>query len=439
MSFFKYRVAHPIIRNSLCLLFGYLPYGPIRRENRQDLSGPVILAPTHDNFACDISVMSAEGPQAPRWIAKASLFRGPFNAVMRFLDAYPVVRIVDSAGMREQTRAINEKSYVQFRDEMEAGQLCCMLPEGGSLPRPGLALPLKNGIAKLSLEAEAAQNFELGIRIVPIALLYGDREKFASGLTIRYGRPLYLQEYKAQYEKDRIDTVRNLMKDLTQEFFQIYPHYEDYETRSLARDLEELGIVTRDRVEISRSLINSKARNGPQLAKLQTDTIEFSAEIKRLGVPRGYWISQSHWKKKGFLGRLYMILFVFALAPLAIFSHLNNGPSTLLIRGMTRKISSLVPDFMTLWISLTLLLVPWLLLGQWFLAVFLLGAPVFAYVPYLLFSIFTWFVEHQWRRKFLQLWHLRLKNWPIWKAQIVPINEFHSGLQDRWNELFEGQ
>src|SRR3989344_6479190 len=82
-------LSHILIRAFSYVCFIRLPYGPVQRIGKPDLGGRVILAPTHNNFYCDITVAGSETPKLPRWMAKVGLFRKPFDLLRRFFGPIP--------------------------------------------------------------------------------------------------------------------------------------------------------------------------------------------------------------------------------------------------------------------------------------------------------------------------------------------------------------
>jgi len=167
--------------------------------------GPVIVVANHPNGLLDPVVTQLALRRRLAFLAKSTLFGNPFGRwLMRAFDAVPVYRARD----KEDTSQ-NERTFQLCRERLGRGEWLMLFPEGTSHSDPALR-PLKTGAARIALSAEAAAGFELGLQILPVGLLYDDKEIFRSQAVAVVGARLQLRGYAARYAEDERATVEAL-------------------------------------------------------------------------------------------------------------------------------------------------------------------------------------------------------------------------------------
>ncbi len=171
-------------------------------------AGPLLLVANHGNALVDPALVVAEAPRMPRFLAKHVLFRHPL--VRPFLwaaAAIPVYRRQDGVDPRA-----NLGTFARCHDELAAGGVIALFPEGISHHEPRLQ-PLKTGAARIALEAETERG-PLGIRIVPIGLVFEEKERFRSRALIVVGDPFSI-EAEAAAAKASTSAARDAARGLT--------------------------------------------------------------------------------------------------------------------------------------------------------------------------------------------------------------------------------
>jgi 1-acyl-sn-glycerol-3-phosphate acyltransferase len=168
--------------------------------------GPVLLTPNHPNGLVDAIVVMRLTPRPIRFIAKATLFGLPvIGFLARGIHAVPVYRRQDDPSQM----ARNVDAFAAVSEALGQGDVVCVFPEGIAHSEPHLQ-PLKTGAARMALGAEAASEFTLGVRIVPIGLLYRDKRRFRSNATVEIGTSIDCVDLAAHYERDPIGAVDEL-------------------------------------------------------------------------------------------------------------------------------------------------------------------------------------------------------------------------------------
>jgi 1-acyl-sn-glycerol-3-phosphate acyltransferase len=409
-----HKLTYPFFKPLFYFYFGYMPYGPVRRENLPDLSSPLIVAGSHSNFLCDTVIHGFDTLAPSRFLGKHTLFRFPIKLVVGFWGAIPVYRPQDAAEVAGEGRALqNRTSFKAAIQALEDGWPVCIYPEGGSYMAPGLNLPLKPGVAKLAFSAEEVNEFKLGTKIVAIGLEYGSRPKVVSGLIIRYSEPLYLKNYQKLYEEDYSGAVTQLMADLTERMKQVYPHFENDEELAMAKRLTALGVAT-SRMEVSRTFAKYRKTHPKFAHDLHQRLHVFEEESKELGIPLGAWGYRRRMAKMSKGDRMYSLFILTLGLPFFLFDLINNTFPEFIIRSIMGFVASDETEMMTFRFVGSIFIVPFLYLGQlWVVSRYF--APDFfttvtfsaVYLVYFVFSVAVWRVMHGWRRT-LKLWMAQL-------------------------------
>ena len=107
----------------------------------------------------------------------------------------------------------NELTFELCRALMAKGGWLALFPEGTSHSETTL-LPLKTGAARIALQSEAANDFRLGVTIVPMGLTYEDKETFRSGVTAAIGTPFSLTAYESTFRADEVAAAKALTDDI---------------------------------------------------------------------------------------------------------------------------------------------------------------------------------------------------------------------------------
>ena len=160
-------------------------------------TGPTIIVANHPNGLVDPVLLFSRTRRPLHLLAKAPLFDMPvLGAVIRSFGALPVWRAQDGADT-----ALNERTFDAVFDALEDGSAICLFPEGKSHSEPGLQR-LKTGAARMALGAEARRNFELGVRILPVGIVYHDKARFRSKVATWVGRPIDLGDLAELHAAD---------------------------------------------------------------------------------------------------------------------------------------------------------------------------------------------------------------------------------------------
>lgn len=133
-----YLLARIVTIPAASALWGFRLYG----WHRMPEAGAVVLASNHQSFL-DPFLLGGSTPRCVRFLARNTLFWGPFGWLIRSLGAIPVVRdSADLAAMRAAVGALKE------------GDPLLLFPEG-TRTRDGRIAPFRPGLSMLARRGEA--------------------------------------------------------------------------------------------------------------------------------------------------------------------------------------------------------------------------------------------------------------------------------------------
>ena len=190
---------------------------------------PLVLVANHVNGLIDPLLLLGPLPVMPRFLGKSTLWK---IAVLRpFLDlagAIPVYRRQDEGADLTRNTETFDRSY----DLLAKGGALALFPEGTSHSDPSLK-PLKTGAARIVLEAE--QKFPgLGVRIVPVGLLFDAKQTFRSRALVQVGEPIDPAPEIALAARDPVAAFRALTARIDAALKDVTLNYHTWEDARLA-------------------------------------------------------------------------------------------------------------------------------------------------------------------------------------------------------------
>lgn len=382
LSFLQF-ILYPILRKLLFFLFTYLPYGKVRFNGFEKINFdvPLILAPSHSNYLCDVPPVGVLGKLPPKFIAKHTLFVLPIETFVRFCGGVPVVRAEDT-DKPGGDRARNRHAFVSAIEAIKEGWNICIFPEGVSIQAPGLVMPLKSGVAKLALAAEDAADFKLGLQILPMAYEYGERTRVGSGIDVNIGSPIVIKKWEELYRQSEPKAAKEIMAEISIQMRNLFPHFESWDDFRASQRLKWLGLVNNRRaVALMFARISSKEKS--ELLSLLAEFIKASQKEK---LPIWMWAENKFWKLISDKDKFLRVLGLFILFPFWIWSFLNNTISDLLIGLLARVLSEDETEIMTKRIMIS----PIVFLGIYHFQVRFLNHINFCL--YVILNIFTWYL-----------------------------------------------
>jgi 1-acyl-sn-glycerol-3-phosphate acyltransferase len=197
-------------------------------------SGPVVFVANHNNSLVDPALLLGFLPRNPRFLAKSTLWEVPIvRPFLELAEAIPVYRRRDGSDPTKNT-----ETFAACHRALADGGAVAIFPEGTSHSEPGL-VPLKTGVSRIVLGAERELG-PLGVRIVPVGLVFDDKGRFRSRALVRVGEPLDPSPELARCDDEPREAVRDLTGRVREALAEVtlnYPSWEEGRLIERAADI----------------------------------------------------------------------------------------------------------------------------------------------------------------------------------------------------------
>lgn len=300
------------------------------------LGAPTILVSNHPSTLTDPLNAAKHVKAVVHFLANAGLFKNKIiGKFLRTFYCIPVERPRDVSGRRIN----NEASFDQCYEFLGRGGTLYIAAEGGSKLTRRIR-KLKTGTARIALNAEAKNDFKLGIKIIPVGINYSNPKKFRSDVIINAGKTIYPKNYRAAYEKDKIAAARLLTKDLfeTMKDLVIHTDKEDDDVDALLLKLQSIKRTNEKfdfkaeynwaKIKLER-LLAIKNDEEPKYKELVKITNTYCNYLKENDIGDEEFVKQRHLLFRG--------LFVFLGFIPALFGFINNCLLYLIPRSIINK------------------------------------------------------------------------------------------------------
>ncbi len=314
-------------------------------------SGPVLFVSNHTNAFVDPMLLVITLRRRVTLTAKNVLTSNPLLAVLMKGMGIISFHRRDDVGKGADVKQ-NTGSLAQCRAVLQQGGALCIFPEGVSHSDPALR-PFRTGAARIALDYLHLDGNPGRLQIVPVGLLYTEKDQFRSAVWLRYGEPLDIGAWLAEHaEAD----AQSLTEELLRRVEAVTLNYEtrresailSWGAEILATDgaaPAPLGWRTRPvsawfqllaRLQAGyRTLIETQPEH---VATLTKRVRQYRSELKRLGIaPDEVYLPMHHGKALFFLFRELELLVIGA--PFAAFGFVNHAAPYYLIKGIAKKLS----------------------------------------------------------------------------------------------------
>jgi 1-acyl-sn-glycerol-3-phosphate acyltransferase len=295
-----------------------------------NVKNPFLLAPNHPNGIIDVLLVAAYVRHQLFFVANYGLFRHP---IMRFLlqNLYciPIKRRED---VREGEQRDNQAAFAACDEHLTKGGNLLIAPEGTSW-RERHIREIKTGTARIAFSAEVANNWQLGLQILPVGITYNEKGDFGTAILINLQKPLLIADFKNIYEQNENEAIKQLTATMTQFYQQNTIHCIDKDEDTFLKKIEyifdtQIRTHTEGEYERGKILLQNiqMLKNDTQKwADLQTDVQKYFNILKheKLKIPR--------------LPLINSALFLVTL-PIFLYGILNNGLLWLSCEGLKRKL-----------------------------------------------------------------------------------------------------
>jgi 1-acyl-sn-glycerol-3-phosphate acyltransferase len=189
------------------------------------LKGPLIYAINHQNALLDPLVIHAATWRDPYFLTRGDVFKNSLvDDFLRSIKMLPIYRFRDGY----DSIKMNETIFEAAREILNSGGVVGIFPEGSHSLLYRMR-PLKKGVTRIAFLAEAAADFKLNLKIVPIGIHY-ESHFYSSGRTlVNIGKPIRVADFEAEYMQDHNQGIDQLLGRIYDSMKTLVLHFESKE------------------------------------------------------------------------------------------------------------------------------------------------------------------------------------------------------------------
>jgi len=228
-----YKFLQNITKIALAVFFQRIE---IRHGENVPERGPVLLAVNHPDSQMDAFVLSSAIKRKVHYIVHAGLFANKLRATL--LRSCGVIPVSRRRGKSDEIER-NVEAFQECYEVLERGEVIGIFPEGIS-EMARRVRKIKTGAARIVLESEKRNNYELGVILIPIGLHFFSRSRFRSRVLVNVGRPIDLQPYFSLNEKDNNEAVNRLTAKIQDSLEHLTINIQHTELDRFVKDIESI-------------------------------------------------------------------------------------------------------------------------------------------------------------------------------------------------------
>lgn len=288
-------------------------------------SGALLIVANHHSGLVDPAVLISALSRTPRFLAKAVLWNTkylPLRPLLMLARAIPVHRQKDGGGD-------NESMFRSTHTALAGGDAIALFGEGVSHDMPGL-LDLRTGAARIALGVNGP------VAIQPVGLIYDDRARYRSQVSIYVGEPFEVTG-SIGGDEDR-EAVVALTEQVQDRLEQVAPSWETWRQHDDAKIAARLTVAAHPELDYADVLtaLNIAVDNDAPKAMAMCDAVErFEDEVDRIGIDLDVVVDQPASRLEEVNRRSLMESFLWW--PVVWIGRLLNLVPFLVIRAVARR------------------------------------------------------------------------------------------------------
>ena len=228
---------------------------------RVPATGPVLLVANHTNGLMDPAFVVVAAEREVQFMAKSTLFTHlGVGWLVKAVGSLPVYRAQDDPKLLGQNRDI----FAAVHEALANGAAVGIFPEGTSHSNPRLT-PLKTGTARIALGVAklAGRSFP----IIPVGLVFRDRNAFRSEMRIVVGEPFDWSDLASRAEEKL--AVRELTKRIDAAMRKVTLNLDSWEDAALVHVAEQIWTAEHGSPRDSESTVSRLALTASVLTRFR--------------------------------------------------------------------------------------------------------------------------------------------------------------------------
>jgi 1-acyl-sn-glycerol-3-phosphate acyltransferase len=196
---------------------------------------PTIIAADHTNALVDPLMIAVFIRRGIYFLVRADIFKSKFLIwLFNQIHMKPVYRPRDGADYVQK----NEVTFAKVDEWLVNNKAVLIFPEGNCEKEKRLRA-LKKGTVRMAFSAW--EKGKTDISIVPTGINYTHFDEMRSDIFISYGKPIYINDYKAAFEGNPAKAYRLANRDLLKAMRSEMIIIEDKTAENVAEKLLEIG------------------------------------------------------------------------------------------------------------------------------------------------------------------------------------------------------
>jgi 1-acyl-sn-glycerol-3-phosphate acyltransferase len=334
----KYSFGYSVLKFLVNFWHNYVFYRKVivLGRNNIDPDSHNIFAPNHQNALMDALAVLCTSKGQPIFLARSDIFRKKNIArILYYIKMLPVYRMRDGI----DNLKLNDKVFIKTVDVIKNKNGLVILPEGNHGEQRRLR-QLKKGICRIAFSAEEVNNFNLNIKIIPVGLEFTHYSRFRQVLTVVYGKPIEVLQFKETYLENQPKALNDLRDHLSERMKKLMVNIEsdsDYEALDELRtiingrysDRVRFPKIFRDRMLIDT--LNKLSQDKPDLYRSICDkTLSIKKKALMFKIGYRYLEKKRHSLVNLLMGALLLLitlpLFIYGMAFNYIFLEVPKLP-----------------------------------------------------------------------------------------------------------------
>lgn len=296
--------------------------------------GPIIFVCNHPNLIIDAWLVGMTCNRRLYFLAKSTIFRGKvLSWILSKLGLIPVYRKQDGNG--DTTK--NKDTFIKAYGILEKKGSFLIFPEGISVAERKLN-KIKTGAARIGFGAMVNNEWNLDVTIIPVGLSYENIIKFKSEVTIKYGLPIKIADYKNDYIANEVQTVKMVTNKIEDAITSLTTNVRTLEHEEIVDALEliykkelmrDLGLSTKNKTDefsITKQLIDGVEwyfqHQPSKVEKFKMMFKSYKEKLDLLGLKEEY--IETNIKSITLIDRFYIYLYIVIGFPFYVYGLLNN-------------------------------------------------------------------------------------------------------------------